>query len=88
MALQYCPHCYKLGMTWYCEDNDQTFWYCSHCNYEAEEIKLDRCEICNESSVLVLKDKERHYRYCLRHEHGSTYGNSIRYTPRRSAETK
>lgn len=69
MTVQYCPHCHKLGMTWYCEDNGQTFWYCCLCNYEAEEIKEDRCEICNERSVLVLEDREGQYRYCWKHEH-------------------
>jgi hypothetical protein len=69
MTVQYCPYRHKLGMTWCCDDDDLTFWHCCLCNYGAQEITKERCEDCNGNSVLVLKDKERQYRFCLKHEH-------------------
>jgi Zn ribbon nucleic-acid-binding protein len=64
MALQHCPSCKRLGLTWY--EDDKMRWGCMLCSYDAAELAEGDCPHCGrKGSYLLLEDKETQYHYCL-----------------------
>lgn len=66
MSLQVCINCKELGMTWYMNDAEQTWWHCSECNFEIEEDESKECCCgkCNNPLPTVswlMKDGEEFY---------------------------
>lgn len=55
MSLQICLNCRELGMTWYIDGEEQTWWSCSECKFkiEEDESKVSCCGICNFSLPTV-----------------------------------
>ena len=66
MSLQVCQNCRELGITWYVDDEDRTWWRCSECDFEIEEdeSKESCCGKCNNplpSVSYLMKDGETFY---------------------------
>ena len=68
MALVLCPICKQKGFTWALDDNEQTHWHCSLCEYSAEEdeSKEKPCPICQKETgaVLLMHDGQSFY-WCV-----------------------
>ena len=68
MALIVCPRCGERGFTWFSGESSahSTDWRCFSCCYAAtEDEKLEaRCPACDAPGSVVLRDRERTYRYC------------------------
>lgn len=66
MSLQKCVNCKELGMTWYMNDEERTWWFCSECDFEIEEDESKECFCgkCNSPLLSVswlIKDGEGFY---------------------------
>ena len=56
MALQICPKCKKLAITWYVDDDTPlTHWKCWDCDYHIleDETKEKSCPYCNKKKFFV-----------------------------------
>ena len=66
MSLQKCVNCKELGMTWYVDDEERTWWFCSECDFKIEEDESKECCCgkCNSPLPFVswlIKDGEGFY---------------------------
>ena len=66
MSLQICLNCKELGLTWYMDDEDRTWWGCSECGFgiEEDESKECGCGKCNSplpSVSWLMKNGEEFY---------------------------
>jgi len=43
MSLQICLNCKELGLTWYLDDEERTWWFCSECEFKIEEDESKEC---------------------------------------------
>lgn len=70
MALQICPQCQEVGITWSYDDErtPTTAWYCMYCEYTAyEDESYERvCADCGNKTELRLEDEEKIYWWCCR----------------------
>lgn len=68
MAEQYCPQCGNKAFVWSIDEeiSNHTQWYCSLCNYHAEENEAleSPCDKCNITSMLYLKNGNEFFRFC------------------------
>lgn len=67
MTAHACPKCKELAFTWALYDDDAyTVWFCSSCNYRAEENESleGPCIKCDDLYSIALKDGNSCYRYC------------------------
>ena len=67
MALVLCPECRKKGFTWYMDEQEQTNWFCSVCDYNAREneSKEKLCPVCGKNGAIRLTDERQHYYWCV-----------------------
>ncbi len=68
MSLQICVNCNELGMTWYQDEKDRTWWTCSECEFEIEEDESKECgcKKCSSAlSVSWLMDKDGGFYWCF-----------------------
>jgi hypothetical protein len=69
MSLQVCINCRELGITWYMDDADRTWWHCSECDFKIEEDERKECccGTCKSQlpSVSWLIGDEDSYYWCF-----------------------
>lgn len=69
MSLQICLNCKESGITWYIDNDDRAWWFCSECNYKIEEDESKECccKQCNSPlpSVSWLMKNDEGFYWCF-----------------------